>query len=175
MSQPSFEGTRRTGLDGAGEPRRATRLARIDELQGRRAGFVSRALANVIDWTMAVLIEVLIYLLISLVVYLFSRSIGFPKPSRALLVAGFAVIVILYLTSGWASGATLGKRILGLRVTRAEGARLGPRLAFGRAVLCFVFLPGLLWVLFSARNHSLQDLIVRSQVVYDWRYYPPDS
>ena len=175
MSEPSSDLTRRTGLDGAGIPRRAARLARIGELQGTRAGFVSRVMANVIDWTTAVVIEVLVYLLVSLVIYLFSRSIGFPKPSRPLLVAGFAVIVILYLTSGWASGATLGKRILGLRVSRADGSRLGPRLAFGRAVLCFVFLPGLLWVLFSARNHSLQDLIVRSQVVYDWRYYPPDS
>lgn len=175
MSEPATQLPRRSGIDGGGIPRRAARRARIDELQGTRAGFVSRVMANAIDWTTALVIEVLVYLLVSLVIYLFSRSIGFPKPSREVLVGGFAAIVILYLTSGWASGATIGKRILGLRVTRGDGTLLGPRVAFARAVLCFVFLPGLLWVLFSARNHSLQDLIVRSQVVYDWRYYPPDA
>jgi uncharacterized RDD family membrane protein YckC len=151
------------------------RLARIHDLQGTRAGFVSRVMANAVDWAIAILIEVVLYLLISVVIYLFTRRVGFPQPSKPLLLAGFAVIVILYLTSGWASGATLGKRILGLRVTRADGNPLGARAAFVRAVLCFVFLPGILWVLFSARNHSLQDLILRSQVVYDWRYYPPGS
>jgi hypothetical protein len=32
---------------------------------------------------------------------------------------------------------------------------------------------GLLWVLVSRKNASVQDLIVRSAVVYYWSYLPP--
>jgi uncharacterized RDD family membrane protein YckC len=158
-----------------GDDRREARLARIRQLQGTRAGFVSRVMANAIDWSMAILIEVLVYLLVSVIIYLFTRDVGFPQPSKPLLLVGFGVIVVLYLTSGWAGGATFGKQILGLRVTRLDGSVLGPRIAFVRAVTCFVFLPGILWVLFSARNRSLQDLFVRSEVVYDWKYRSPAS
>jgi hypothetical protein len=33
----------------------------------------------------------------------------------------------------------------------------------------------LLWVLASRRNASLQDLVVRTVVVYDWAYHPADE
>jgi uncharacterized RDD family membrane protein YckC len=162
-----------TARNEGGNERRRARLQRIQHLQGARAGFVSRVMANAIDWSIAILIEVLLYLLVSVVIYLFTRNVGFPQPSKAVLLIAFWAIVVLYLTSGWASGATLGKRILGLRVTRLNGSVLGPRIAFVRALLCFAFLPGIVWVLFSKRNFSLQDLIVRSEVVYDWKYRSP--
>ena len=38
-----------------------------------------------------------------------------------------------------------------------------------------LFPAGLLWVLASRRNASLQDLIVRTAVVYDWAYHPADE
>jgi hypothetical protein len=33
----------------------------------------------------------------------------------------------------------------------------------------------LLWVLVSRYNASVQDLLVRSAVVYDWSYHAPDA
>jgi hypothetical protein len=35
-------------------------------------------------------------------------------------------------------------------------------------VLCVMFPLGLLWAVFSRRRRSLQDILVRSAVVYDW-------
>jgi uncharacterized RDD family membrane protein YckC len=42
-------------------------------------------------------------------------------------------------------------------------------------VLYVLFPAGLLWILASRRNASLQDLIVRTAVVYDWAYQPADK
>jgi uncharacterized RDD family membrane protein YckC len=38
-----------------------------------------------------------------------------------------------------------------------------------------LFPAGLLWVLASRRNASVQDLIVGTAVVYDWAYHPADD
>jgi len=40
--------------------------------------------------------------------------------------------------------------------------------AFMRAVLCVIFPVGLAWVLVSRHNRSLQDVVLRTSVVYDW-------
>jgi hypothetical protein len=40
--------------------------------------------------------------------------------------------------------------------------------AFVRAVLCALFPIGLFWSAVSTRNESVQDLLVRTTVVYDW-------
>jgi hypothetical protein len=39
--------------------------------------------------------------------------------------------------------------------------------AAARAFFCTVFPLGLLWVLVSQRNHSVQDVLLRTAVVYD--------
>jgi uncharacterized RDD family membrane protein YckC len=38
-----------------------------------------------------------------------------------------------------------------------------------------LFPAGLLWVLASRRNASIQDLVVGTVVVYDWAYRPADE
>ena len=54
-----------------------------------------------------------------------------------------------------------------------NGGRLPHARALLRAVLCVLFPVGLLWVLISRRNYAVHDLLVRSAVVYDWRYHAP--
>ena len=54
-------------------------------------------------------------------------------------------------------------------------SRLGPIRAFVRAVLYAVFPLGLLWCAISAKRHSLQDVALRTQVVYAWLPHPVDS
>ena len=77
-------------------------------------------------------------------------------------------IAVGYLTVGWAvSGQTVGSAVLGLRVVTRDGCRLGWWRAGLRAVLC-VFVPlGLFWSAVSVSRRSVQDLLVRSAVVYD--------
>lgn len=79
-------------------------------------------------------------------------------------------ILIAYLTVGWSgAGRTFGKQVMGLRVERADGHRLGLGLAFVRAALCALVPIGLFWSLVSRTSASAQDLLVRTRVVYDWR------
>jgi uncharacterized RDD family membrane protein YckC len=81
----------------------------------------------------------------------------------------FTALAVAYLTFGWsATGRSIGKRVAGLRLVTADGQQLSPSRAFLRAVLCVVFPVGFLWALFSMRNRSVQDLIVRTTVLYDW-------
>jgi uncharacterized RDD family membrane protein YckC len=69
----------------------------------------------------------------------------------------------------------VGKQIAGLRVVEVAGRRLSLWRSLTRALLYVLFPAGLLWVLASRRNASLQDLILRTAVVYDWAYHPADE
>ena len=71
-----------------------------------------------------------------------------------------------------ATGRTYGAQVLGLRVVDRRGRRLVAAWAFLRAVLC-VYVPlGLVWSAFSRENRSLQDLVLRTSVIYDWDVRP---
>ena len=41
-----------------------------------------------------------------------------------------------------------------------------------RAVLCVLFPIGLFWIVLSSENRSVQDVLLRSSVVYDWSRTP---
>ena len=57
---------------------------------------------------------------------------------------------------------------MGLRVTDRSGGKLhGPR-ALLRAVVCAAFPVGLVWCAIDRRSRALHDLLVGSQVTYDW-------
>ncbi len=74
-----------------------------------------------------------------------------------------------YWTVGWAtSGRTIGNLVMGLRVVNREGRH--PRWigAAVRAAFCTVFPFGLLWVIPSGANRSVQDVVLRTSVIYDW-------
>jgi uncharacterized RDD family membrane protein YckC len=61
-----------------------------------------------------------------------------------------------------------GDYLLGIRVVDRRGRRTSFLLALLRAVLCVLFPIGILYVAVSSANRSLQDLVVRTHVVYDW-------
>jgi uncharacterized RDD family membrane protein YckC len=42
-------------------------------------------------------------------------------------------------------------------------------------VLYVLFPLGLLWILASRRNASVQDLILGTAVLYDWAYHPAED
>ncbi len=136
---------------------------------GRRAGIVSRLLADAIDLVAVVAIGFLALLVASAIKGLFSGEIEFvsaPQPIRGTLAA---VLLVVYLGYGWGlEGRTLGKTAMGLRVVRDDGSDVSPVRGMVRAVLYFLVLPGILWALVSRRNASLQDLVLRTSVVYDW-------
>jgi uncharacterized RDD family membrane protein YckC len=149
-----------------------SRLAEHPEVRarlGRRAGIVSRMIADAIDLVVVVLIGFLALLVASAIRGLFTGDVELvtaPQPARGTLAA---ILLVAYLGYGWGlEGRTLGKTAMGLRVVRDDGSDLSPVRGMARAVLYFLVLPGILWALVSRRNASLQDLVLGTSVVYDW-------
>lgn len=138
--------------------------------QGRRAGLITRTVAAAIDLGLVVIALGVAYLGICAFLFLLDpRNFTVPTPSLGLVTAiGYAVFV-LYLAVNWTgTGRTYGNHIMGLRVVKREGGRVHPLAAFLRAALYAIFPIGLFWVLVSGQNRSLQDLVVRTSVIYDW-------
>ena len=143
-------------------------------LQGQRAGLVTRLLANTVDFCVVALIVAAGYAAVAALLFLWnSRTFTFPAPSFALLVIVGGAVMMLYLTACWlASGRTYGDHLLGLRVVGWRGRRLRPVGALVRALLCVVFPIGLFWIILGRENRSVQDVLLRSSVVYDWSRTP---
>ena len=151
---------------------REIRDGRARVAQGRRAGFVSQAIAAVVDaaWIVAEYFLVLVAFG-ALNFLLTSASFEVPKPDTWVSVLLLFVIGVTTLHSAWSgSGRAPGMALLGLRVVTPEGAPVPSRRAFWRAVLAVATLGlGVVTVLFSRRNASLYDWACKTAVVYEWR------
>jgi uncharacterized RDD family membrane protein YckC len=77
--------------------------------------------------------------------------------------------MFVYLTLSWVTtGRTYGDHLLGLRVVNARNQRLRLAGAALRAAFCMFFPIGLLYAAVSRTNRSLQDIVLRTSVIYDW-------
>jgi uncharacterized RDD family membrane protein YckC len=139
-------------------------------IQGQRAGVVSRALANVVDVAVVVLLLSSGYVAVAAARYLVNpASFRFPSPGFAFVLLLGLGVQALYFTVSWAvAGRTYGDAVLGLRVVNFRGTRMRWAGALLRALFCVVFPIGLLWVLVSGQNRSVQDVLLRTSVIYDW-------
>ncbi len=139
-----------------------------------RAGVVSRLLALVIDLIVVVLIDMVLVGGVAVIRALFTQKVQVevPPPPYGSIVA--ALVLASYMVHGWTlGGRTLGMIFLGLRVLREDGGDLKLPRAIVRALLYFVFPPGILWAAVSSKNASIQDLIVDTAVVYDRGHEKP--
>jgi uncharacterized RDD family membrane protein YckC len=156
---------------------RDIRYAEARALQGHRAGFASRVVADTIDLGVAWLLGLAALLAAGVVRYLLTGPpLRLPVLPNWLDAGAGGVVAVAYLSLSWAAtGRSVGKQIAGLRVVDRAGRRLSLWRSFCRAVLYVLFPAGLLWVLASRRNASVQDLVVRTAVVYDWAYHGADE
>jgi uncharacterized RDD family membrane protein YckC len=156
---------------------RQDRLERIEVLHGTRAGFVSRVIAAATDVAVVVVIETAIFAFLALVRWVVGAGEFQLTPPRGWVAALIgAALPVIYLGYLWATtGRTVGEQILGLRTLTDHGVRVRPLRSYLRAVLAVAFPVGLLWVLVSRKNASVQDLLCRTAVVYDWSYHAPAS
>jgi uncharacterized RDD family membrane protein YckC len=138
-------------------------------LQGRRAGLVTRALADTVDFGVVLAVLAIGYVGVAAARFLWkSWAFTFPTPSLPLILVLGGIIAVLYLTATWATtGRSYGKHLLGLRVVGPFG-RLRVGGALLRAALCVAFPVGIIWVAVSRENRSLPDVVLRTSVVYDW-------
>jgi uncharacterized RDD family membrane protein YckC len=156
---------------------RDIRYAEARALQGHRAGFASRVVADAIDLGVAWLLGLAALLAAGVVRYLLTGPpLRLPVLPNWLGAGAGGAIAVAYLALSWAAtGRSVGKQVAGLRVVDRAGRRLSLWRSFCRAVLYVLFPAGLLWVLASRRNASVQDLIVGTAVVYDWAYHAADE
>jgi uncharacterized RDD family membrane protein YckC len=139
-------------------------------IQGHRAGLVTRVLANALDVGVVVLLMVGGYAVVAVVRFVVDpASFSFPAPSLALVLLIGAWVQFLYFTLAWATaGRTYGDEVLGLRVVNFRGEKMRWSGAALRAAACVALPIGLFWVVVSPQNRSIQDVLLRTSVVYDW-------
>lgn len=140
--------------------------------QGVPAGLVTRLVANTIDAVVVGVMLVGCYLgLVGVLFFLTPRSFKLPDPSFLGSMVVILVLLIVYLTfAWWGAGRTYGDHVMGLRVVGGRGQRLGFIRSALRAVFCAFFPIGLLWCAWSPWRRSVQDAVLRTQVIYDWRH-----
>jgi len=150
--------------------RYATVPAQARGFQGQRAGVVTRVAASVVDFLLVIVAICLIYGGIALGLFVIRPSrFHWPENISWTIPVLYFILLTPYLALSWSgTGRTYGGALLGVRVVNYEGARLHVPVAVARAFLCIVFPVGLLWVVISSANRSVQDLIFRTSVIYDW-------
>lgn len=145
----------------------------------RRGGHAKRGYAGAATRSIALAVDVLLVNLVvssfTGVVAIISSFFGGLRPTwlaAALLTIGYLLAAVGYFVLFWSSvGQTPGMRLLGLRVSSANGAQLSAGRAVVRLIgLVLAVIPcfaGFVPVLFDARRRALPDYLADSVVVYD--------
>ena len=152
-------------------------------IQGERAGFISRTVAAGIDVTMiflTVLGTVAVLWMLSFIIDPTSASApmadgqGDRVPAIGVMILYGYALNWFYWTVCWAtSGRTLGNLVMGLRVVNFRGEHMRWGGSAVRSLFCTTFPFGLLWVIVSGANRSVQDVVLRTSVIYDWTFALP--
>ena len=142
--------------------------------QGGHAGLVSRLIANAVDGLTVVAVLAAGYAgLNGLLFMLDPRNFEFRGTSVLGSMTAAAIVLVLYQVTAWSTtGRTYGHHLMGLRVVGGDEERLWVPRAFLRSVLCVLLPIGLLWCAVSPTRRSLQDIVVRTWVIYDWQPHP---
>ena len=137
----------------------------------RPAGIITRAAAMGVDMAVVIVLGSVVYLSVAGARLVWSpTTFSWPDVPFWLTLAVEFTIAVLYLTGSWAmTGRSYGASLLGLRVLSRKGEIPGWALSFLRAVFCVFFPVGLAWVILSPERRSVQDVVLRTVVVYDWR------
>jgi uncharacterized RDD family membrane protein YckC len=138
--------------------------------QGEPAGVVSRLLANGVDFLVVLGFLGGVYLGVCGWRLLSNPSgFAFPSAPRTIVLGLGAGFSMLYLTlCWWLAGRTYGDRLMALKVRNFRQERLLFAGAATRAALCLIFPIGVLWCAVNSSNRSVQDVILRTSVIYDW-------
>jgi uncharacterized RDD family membrane protein YckC len=144
--------------------------AEVRPFQGLRAGLVSRLIADAVDLLVLMVALLACYLAVNGLRFLWNtRGFRFSSVDRPVAFVVAAALLIVYLAVSWATtGRTLGGRVLGLRVVGRGGLPVGWGIAALRALACSIFPIGILWVAVSPAARSVQDVLLRTSVRYDW-------
>lgn len=144
------------------------------EFQGERAGFATRFLASAIDVSLVAILMMGVWLTVEILQLIFTPGVNVEPPRAGTLVLWGYIFTTLYWTASWAtSGRSIGAWVMGVRVVNRKGERVRWPIALARAAFCVGFPIGLGWAIISRRNRSVQDVVLRTIVIYDWSVRPP--
>jgi uncharacterized RDD family membrane protein YckC len=144
------------------------------EFQGERAGFATRFIASVIDVSLVAILMMGIWLGIEILQLIFTPGVNVEPPRAATLVVWGYLFTTVYWTVAWStSGRSIGAWVMGVRVVNRKGERVHLPIAFARAAFSVGFPIGLGWAIISRRNRSVQDVVLRTIVIYDWSVRAP--
>lgn len=163
---------------------------RPSSLRGHYAGFVTRAVAFIIDFLLVVMTQVVVLLIIRLLLQFFglstlAQALFYPDTAGVdssvvvtatrwtILVIGSNLLFDAYMVIGWLLvDRTIGQAALGLRVRRSDGRPLtiGPaiRRVIGYYLSILPLFLGFLWVLVDDRRQGWHDKLADTVVIYDW-------
>lgn len=133
----------------------------------RPAGFWIRAVATLIDWLFFAAVATLVRVGVASSVEL---SDGNPTVASAVITAfNLYFLAAYYIVLHGATGQTLGKMAVGVRVVSLEGGEISYGVSFVRWVgyflSTFTFLLGYLMVGVRADKRALHDLVAGTRVV----------
>jgi uncharacterized RDD family membrane protein YckC len=161
----------------------------VPSMRGQYAGFVTRAIAFIIDLLLIVVTQVTVMLITRVVMNFFgldelATALFEPADSNVtsplitfarwtIAVLGGGLLFAVYVIFSWVLvGKTLGQALLGLRVTRTDGRRLSLSPAVRRLIGYYVsFLAlflGFLWIFIDERRQGWHDKLADTVVIYDW-------
>lgn len=160
--------------DHVSQPKHPVLPLRARSFQGLRAGFVSRALAGVIDASVVAAFTACAVVGWSLLRSLGNQTFELSVPGTWGAFVLSQVVLFIYLWSGWTTtGRSIGKQVMGLRIVNPRGELMRSGTALLRSILCVIFPMGLLWCLFSSHNYSFADVVLRTSVIHDWHVGVP--
>jgi uncharacterized RDD family membrane protein YckC len=144
----------------------------VDELQGRRAGFVTRAIAYSIDSVIVILgVPAVLFGLAVVQGMLHLEAPSYPPDIPDWVTATISVLWTFWYFVGlwWATGRTIGAVIMGIRVVGRKKEHVGIVKATIRwwVMVFTLFLVGEVWLLFAKSRLALHDRAARTQVIYD--------
>jgi uncharacterized RDD family membrane protein YckC len=157
------------------------------KLEGQYAGFLSRAVGLFLDYVIIVVVVIGAGYLADVLFAAFNINLAAcSQPTseatlralacvwgRVFLALFVAIFGPSYFVFFWMlTGQTVGQRIMGVRVVRLNGRRLGFWLSLARwigyQVCVFTLGLGFLWVLVDNRRMGWHDKLARTCVVYAW-------
>ncbi|HID52870.1 MAG TPA: RDD family protein [Anaerolineae bacterium] len=156
-----------------------------NSLKGYYAGFVSRFMALVIDIIVLSLIMLIFHASVAIVLNFFNINVSVLLESdNRLTTAAAAAFILLnlmislfmwvfYFVGAWVLvGQTVGKRILGLKVTSLDGSLPTFKQALvryaGYWLSAIPLFTGFLWVLVDDERRGWHDKISYTCVIYSW-------
>jgi uncharacterized RDD family membrane protein YckC len=147
-------------------------------LLGQYAGFVTRLVAFVID---RLIISGILSLLGIVAKFVFDTF----RLNEWLVAEGWGQVIVLFLITAVAfavpvfynivfwllAGQTPGKRLMGIRIVRADGTRVRLGNAIRRQAgywISAVLGLGYLWILIDNKRRGWHDMLAGTMVVYSW-------